>query len=69
MIDGNPMVRCNFSTFEGRDKVNITEEGSRKRKSSVYVKYFKPFTRLMARDCLLRLDVADKADVLKQIVA
>ncbi|RLO03276.1 hypothetical protein DYB28_013084, partial [Aphanomyces astaci] len=67
--DGNPIVRCNYSTFEGRDKVEITEEGSQKRKSRVDVKYFKPFTRFMARDCLLRLDVADKAAVLKPIVA
>ncbi|RHY91619.1 hypothetical protein DYB35_013046 [Aphanomyces astaci] len=67
--DGNPIVRCNYSTFEGRDKVEITEEGPHKRKSRVDVKYFKPFTRFMARDCLLRLDVADKAAVLKQIVA
>ncbi|ETV77324.1 hypothetical protein H257_08770 [Aphanomyces astaci] len=54
------MVRCNFSTFEGRDKVEITEEGSRKLKSRIDVKYFKPFTRLMARNCLLG-DSGDQA--------
>ncbi|RHY05403.1 hypothetical protein DYB36_006565 [Aphanomyces astaci] len=50
---GNPMVRCNFCTFEGRDKVEITEGGTRKRKSRVDVKYFtKPFTPLNFRSHL-----------------
>ncbi|RQM29957.1 hypothetical protein B5M09_013872, partial [Aphanomyces astaci] len=50
---GNPMVRCNFCTFEGRDKVKITEGGTRKRKSRVDVKYFtKPFTPLNYRSHL-----------------
>ncbi|RHY65416.1 hypothetical protein DYB30_006099 [Aphanomyces astaci] len=47
------MVRCNFCTFEGRDKVEITEGGTRKRKSRVDVKYFtKPFTPLNFRSHL-----------------
>ncbi|RHY88241.1 hypothetical protein DYB26_011715 [Aphanomyces astaci] len=50
---GNPMVRGNFCTFEGRDKVEITEGGTRKRKSRVDVKYFtKPFTPLNYRSHL-----------------
>ncbi|RHZ28071.1 hypothetical protein DYB37_002647 [Aphanomyces astaci] len=50
---GNPMVRCNFCTLEGRDKVEITEGGTRKRKSRVDVKYFtKPFTPLNYRSHL-----------------